>query len=175
MSEILGNNPQVVDSKKDVVPVREETTQKLVVLKQDVGPVNPVVPEKTPESNESKPSFDRVFEGTESEAFTRENRQRIRVIVEANLGLDTYPWITPVHRENIAIANTDRLLQDPDFQSIFRTTVGFADIANNFMKGKVSGSGEAPQETVEKGTKSGLSDLERRIAQCIARVTEPLK
>lgn len=175
MSEILGDNPQVVDSKKDVVPVREETAQKLVVLKQDVGPINLSVPEKAPESNESKSSFDRVFEGTRSEIFSRENRMSIRILIEGKLELDKYKWLTSVHRENIALAMTDRLLADPDFQGIFRISIGFADMLNEFMKGNANKKtiSENTEQTVE--TKSWLSNLEERITACASRVTMPLR
>lgn len=148
LSDILPVQKEEVSA---VNPVKQETAQKLVVLKQDVGPINLSVPEKAPESNETKSSFDRVFEGTRSETFSRENRMSIRILIEGKLELDKYKWLTSVHRENIALAMTDRLLVDPDFQGIFRISIGFADMLNGFMKGNANKKtlSENTEQTVE--------------------------
>lgn len=137
MSEILGSNSQVVDSQNDIVPVREETTQKLVVLRQDVGPLNPVVPEKAPESNESKPAFDRVFEGARSEVFTQENREVLGKLIDGAFDTETLKKLTPVQRENIRLAMTNRLLKDPKIQGLFDMKIGLVDMLGHMAKGEV--------------------------------------
>lgn len=148
--------------------VQENTRSQLDSLVTECAPSEQI--EKIPES---KSSFDRVFDGTRSTVFSEKNKQLVRSMVETNLQLNEQKeFFTPEYRENIMIAMTDRLLNDRDFQGIFNTSVGFADVANSVMKGNLT---EATTGATEKATKKEVLGLEDRIAACISRVTEPLK
>lgn len=119
-----------------VDPVKQETVKKLDNLQQDVENSKPAR-EIAPESNESKSPFDRVFDGTRSEVFSRENRETLGKIIDGAFDAQTLGKLTPEQRENIRLAMTDRLLKDPKIQGLFDMKIGLVDILGHMAKGEV--------------------------------------
>lgn len=155
--ERLESLRSIVDAKDNIKTETKTKLQSLLVECQ-------ASPEKP---TEIKSSFDRVFTGARSMAFSEANRKTVQASVSALLKLDEYPHITVVRRENILLAMTDRLLKDKDFQGIFNTSLWFADIAGNIVKWDYA-------QAADGASKTQAQDLEGRIGLCIARVTEPL-
>lgn len=158
----------IVEAKKTI---SAQTKQKLNVLLEECAPVI----EKAPES---RTSFERVFDGARSEIFSSDGVKLMRDTIDASFDQKIYKNLQTIQQDNIRLAMTDRLLNDPEIQKLFDMKIGVVDILGNLAKeggpkDVVAAEGAKASPSVTASISQAAS-IEKTIKDRLAVATKPL-